>query len=41
MIIRYIRVRFGDESGKDADAISSRYVKKLILDNVSASWSVD
>lgn len=41
VIIRYIRVRFGDESGKDADAISARYVKNLILDHVSASWSVD
>ena len=36
VIIRYIRVRFGDESGKDADAISARYVKNLILDHVSA-----
>lgn len=41
VIIRYLRVRFGDESGKDADAISSRYVKNLIIDHVSASWSVD
>ncbi|QDV25199.1 pectate lyase family protein [Aureliella helgolandensis] len=41
VIVRYIRVRFGDESGKDADAISARYVKNLILDHVSASWSVD
>ena len=41
VIIRYIRVRFGDESEKDADAISSRCVKNLILDHVSASWSVD
>ena len=41
VIIRYIRVRFGDESGKDADAVSARYVKNLILDHVSASWSVD
>jgi len=41
VIIRYIRVRFGDESGEDSDAISSRYVKNLILDHVSASWSVD
>ncbi|WP_442511897.1 pectate lyase family protein [Novipirellula sp. SH528] len=41
VIIRYIRVRFGDVSGKDADAISARYVKNLILDHVSASWSVD
>lgn len=41
VIIRYIRVRLGDESGDDHDAISSRYVKHLILDHVSASWSVD
>ncbi len=41
VIIRYLRVRFGDESGRADDAISSRYVKNLILDHVSASWSVD
>ncbi len=41
VIIRYIRVRFGDESGQDSDAISARYIKNLILDHVSASWSVD
>jgi hypothetical protein len=41
VIIRYIRVRFGDEALKDADAVSSRYVKNLILDHVSASWSID
>ncbi|MBB5353430.1 pectate lyase [Haloferula luteola] len=41
VIIRYLRVRFGDESGKDADAVSSRFVNNLILDHVSASWSVD
>ncbi|WP_100611207.1 pectate lyase family protein [Confluentibacter lentus] len=41
VIIRYIRVRLGDESGEDHDAISSRYVSNLILDHISASWSVD
>lgn len=41
VIIRHIRVRFGDESGQDSDAISARYVKNIILDHVSASWSVD
>jgi len=41
VIIRYIRVRLGDESGGAEDAISSRYTSNLILDHVSASWSVD
>lgn len=41
VIIRYFRVRFGDVSGEDADAVSSRYTKHIILDHVSASWSVD
>lgn len=41
VIIRHIRVRFGNESGDDSDAISSRYTKHIILDHVSASWSVD
>ena len=41
IIIRHIRVRLGGESGEDADAISSRHTKNLILDHVSASWSVD
>ena len=41
VIIRYIRVRLGDESGQDSDAISARYVRNLILDHVSASWSID
>jgi hypothetical protein len=41
VIVRYIRVRFGDESGNDSDAVSSRYTKNIIIDHVSASWSVD
>ncbi len=41
VIIRYLRVRLGDESGNDYDAISSRYTKHIILDHISASWSVD
>jgi pectate lyase len=41
VIIRYIRVRLGDESGKDYDAISGRFRKHIILDHISASWSVD
>ena len=41
VIVRYIRVRPGDVSGNDYDAISSRYTKHVIVDHVSASWSVD
>ncbi|WP_308992175.1 pectate lyase [Mariniflexile litorale] len=41
VIIRYIRVRLGNESGDDTDAITSRYKKNIILDHVSASWSID
>lgn len=41
VIIRYIRVRLGDESGDETDAISSRFTNNLILDHLSASWSID
>jgi pectate lyase len=41
VILRYFRVRLGDETGDDVDAISSRYHKNIIVDHVSASWSVD
>jgi len=41
VIVRYLRIRLGDESGEDYDAVSSRYTKHLILDHISASWSVD
>lgn len=41
VIVRYIRVRLGDESGGEADAISARGQKNIILDHVSASWSQD
>ena len=41
VIVRHIRVRPGDVSGEDYDAVGSRYVKNIILDHISASWSVD
>ena len=41
VIIRHLRVRLGDRSGQDADAISCRGHKNIILDHVSASWSID
>ncbi len=41
VIIRYVRVRLGGASGVDTDAVSGRFHKNLIIDHVSASWSVD
>ena len=41
VIVRYIRVRPGDVSGKDYDAVSGRFFKHVIVDHVSASWSID
>lgn len=41
VIIRYIRVRFGDETKLAQDAISGRGATNIILDHVSASWSID
>lgn len=41
VIIRYLRVRLGGESGDDSDAVSGRFVSNVILDHISASWSVD
>ena len=41
VIIRYLRVRLGDESGGNDDAVSSRFTKHIILDHISASWSID
>lgn len=41
VIIRYIRVRLGNESGGSDDALSCRRRKNIILDHVSASWSID
>jgi pectate lyase len=41
IIVRYIRCRFGDISGAQSDAISITGGKHIILDHVTASWSVD
>ncbi len=41
VIIRYLRVRLGNASGEDHDAVSGRFVKRVIVDHVSATWSVD
>jgi hypothetical protein len=41
VVVRYIRSRLGDESKVETDAISIVKGRRIILDHVSASWSVD
>ena len=41
IIIRYLRVRPGDISGKVFDAINCRNHRNIIIDHCSFSWSVD
>ncbi|UIJ46383.1 pectate lyase [Sphingomonas cannabina] len=41
VVIRYIRSRLGDESKSESDAIWILGGRRIILDHVSASWSVD
>lgn len=41
VIVRFIRVRPGDEMGKEIDAISIYRSKQVILDHCSASWGTD
>jgi pectate lyase len=41
VVIRYLRVRLGDESKTNSDAISGRFFRNIILDHLSASWGTD
>lgn len=41
VIVRYIRARLGDESRTESDALTITEGRRIILDHVSASWSVD
>ncbi|CAN5401038.1 pectate lyase [soil metagenome] len=41
VVIRFLRARLGDESKTEGDAIWINSGRRIILDHVSASWSVD
>ncbi len=41
VIVRYIRARLGDESKVEGDAFSVIGGQRIIVDHVSASWSID
>ncbi len=41
VVIRYIRARLGSASGVQEDAVWVRRGRRIILDHLSASWSVD
>jgi pectate lyase len=41
VIVRYIRARLGDESRIESDAFTIGSGRQIIVDHVSASWSVD
>ena len=41
VIVRYIRVRLGDASKKEFDAVSVNNSNGVVLDHLSCSWSVD
>ncbi|MDB5469565.1 MAG: pectate lyase [Caulobacter sp.] len=41
VVVRYLRVRLGSESGVQEDAVTVSRGSRIILDHLSASWSVD
>ncbi|MES2988354.1 MAG: pectate lyase [Pseudomonadota bacterium] len=41
VVVRYIRSRLGDESKTESDSVTITKGRRIILDHVSASWSVD
>lgn len=41
VVVRYIRARLGDESRIESDAFTISSGRRIIVDHVSASWSVD
>lgn len=41
IIIRFIRLRLGDETRQSGDGLSTNWVNDLILDHISAGWTID
>lgn len=41
VIVRFLRIRPGIGSGREVDAIEIRRSKNIIIDHVSAGWSID
>jgi len=40
-VVRFIRIRLGDEAGRLADGIGVRDAKNVIVDHCSVSWTLD
>ncbi len=41
VVVRFLRVRLGGESGAQEDAVTVSRGRRIMLDHLSASWSVD
>jgi hypothetical protein len=41
VVVRYIRARLGDEGRAESDAFTISRGRRIVVDHVSASWSVD